>query len=477
MKQIFALNINHFVKTKIVKTQNNKKKSSKQPIAKTISMACGLLLISGNSYALDLVEAVQRAKQYDATFLAAYANYVAVSESSSQSFAAVLPQVSLNAFVEQGKTENDRMDGAVTKFDDNSDGYSLNINQVVFDKATFENLTQGDAVAARALAEFETAKQNMIIGVTQAYFAVLAAKDELETVKAEIEAIGEQLEQSKERYNVGLTNVTDVKEQQASYDIAKADKIIAENELANAREVLGVIIDLYSTDVEVVREHIPLVVPEPMDVNAWQKKALQNNFELQASKYAVDAAQSAYDGSKGGHYPSLNLSASYNVGHTDERDSLATSTPIPENDSESSSIRLSLDIPIYSGGLTSSVIRQRASELNQATALQELTQRRTKALARSAYQSLAADISTVKAREQAVISTQTSLNATKAGYDAGTRTSVDVLLAQRLLYSSKRDYFAARYQYIINSLELKRAAGMLTENDLIEINSWLEPGK
>ncbi len=457
---MFDPDINHFVRKKI----------SKILVTTTLS----LLFASSNTYALDLVEAVQRAKSYDATFLAAYANYMAVSETYSQNFAAVLPQIAINGFVQRGKTENDRA-GVVTKFDDDSDGYSLNLNQVIFNKTIFENIEQGDAIAAQALIDFEVAKQDMIIRVAQAYFAVLTEKDALETVEAEIKAIGEQLEQSKERYNVGLSNITDVKEQQASYDIAQADKIIAENQLANAREVLGIIINVYSTNVEVVREKIPLVVPEPTDINAWQKSALENNFELRSSQYAVDAARSAYNGSKGGHYPTLNLNASFGVTNTDERNSLVTGTTIPSNVSESGTVRLSLDIPIYSGGRTSSVIRQRASELNQAVAIQELTQRRTKALARSAYQSLTADISTVKAREQAVISTQTSLDATSAGYDAGTRTSVDVLLARRLLYSSKRDYFAARYQYITNSLELKRAAGILTEKDLVEINNWLEP--
>ena len=212
-----------------------------------------------------------------------------------------------------------------------------------------------------------------------------------------------------------------------------------------------------------------------MAMIAWQKKALENNFGLRSSQYAVEAARSAYNGSKGGHYPSLNLNASYGVIDSDDRN--FTGIPISANENTDASVRLSLDIPIYSGGQTSSVIRQRASELDQALAIKTLTERTTKALARSVYQSLEADISTVKARKQAVISTQTSLDATIAGYDAGTRTSVDVLLAQRLLYGSKRDYFAARYKYITNSLELKRVAGILTEDDMVEINNWLEPKK
>ncbi|MCK4704301.1 MAG: TolC family protein, partial [Gammaproteobacteria bacterium] len=135
----------------------------------------------------------------------------------------------------------------------------------------------------------------------------------------------------------------------------------------------------------------------------------------------------------------------------------------------------SLDIPLYSGGFTSSTVRQKLSELNRAKALQEQEKRKTIALARSAYLSLQANIAQVKARKQAIISTQTSLDATRAGYDAGTRTSVDVLLSQRLLYSSQRDYSIARHSYITNSLELKRVAGILTMSDIEEINKWLAP--
>ena len=160
------------------------------------------------------------------------------------------------------------------------------------------------------------------------------------------------------------------------------------------------------------------------------------------------------------HYPTLGLNASYGVTNSDDRN--ITDTFIsPASENTDAKVILSLDIPIYSGGATSSTVRQKSAELDQAKALHELEKRRTIALARSSYLSVEADIATVKARKQAVISTQTSLDATMAGYDAGTRTSVDVLLSQRLLFSSQRDYYDARYTYIINSMELKRVAGTL----------------
>ncbi len=437
-------------------------------LLKNISISLTLCLTTSAASALDLREAMDFAQQYDTTFQAAYANYLASIEASSLSTSAILPQIGFKAFYQQGRTENDSANG-VKKSDDNRNGYSLELNQVIFNKSVFDNLDQGDAITAKAIADLESAKQDTIVRVAKAYFDVLTAIDTLETANAEKKAIGKQLEQSKERFNVGLSAITDVKEQQASYDISVADEIIAINNLSNKREALRVIINVYPEKLEIARPEIPLAVPEPMDINAWQEKSLQGNFSLLATKYSVDAAQSAYDGSKGGHYPTLGLNATY-----DFTDSDAT-TFFLANENTGSKVILSLDIPIYSGGKTSSTVRQKLSELDRAKALQEQEKRKTIALARSAYLSLEADIAQVKARKQAIISTQTSLDATMAGYDAGTRTSVDVLLSQRLLYSSQRDYSVARHTYITNSLELKRVAGTLTISDIDEINQWLIP--
>jgi len=431
-----------------------------------------LCSVSANVSALDLSEAMELAQQNDTTFQAAYANYLATIEASSLSTSAVLPQIGFNAFYQQGRTENDRA-GAVTKSDNNNDGYSLDLNQVIFDKTIFDNLDEGDAIAAKAVADLESARQDTIVRVATAYFDVLTAIDTLETATAEKIAIGQQLEQSKERFNVGLSAITDVKEQQASYDISVADEIIAINDLSNRREALRVIINVYPDNLEIAKPKFPLAIPEPMDIDAWQKKSLQGNFALLATQYSVDAAQSAYDGSKGGHYPTLGLNASYGVVNSDARN--FSGITLPENENTDAKVILSLNVPIYSGGFTSSTVRQKLSQLDQAKALQEQEKRKTVALARSAYLSLEADIAQVKARNQAVISTQTSLDATLAGYDAGTRTSVDVLLSQRLLYSSQRDYSVARHTYITDSLELKRVAGTLTITDVDEINKFLMP--
>jgi outer membrane protein len=429
------------------------------------------LTIAGPVMALDLKEAFERAKEYDATFQAAYASYLATIEASDQSTSAILPQVDFNAFIKRGTVETDRS-GTVTDSDDNATGYSLDLNQVIYNKTVFDNLDQGDAIVAKAIADLEVAKQDVMVRVAEAYFDVLSAISTLEAATAQKTAIAKQLEQSTERFNVGLSAITDVKEQQASYDVAVADEIIAINDLSNKREALQVIINEYPENLKVVREEIPLVVPEPMDINAWRDKALQNNYSLRSAQSSVDIAESAYEGTKGGHYPSLNLNASYGVVDSEARDFSGVTT-IPENTTTDATVMLNLNVPIYSGGRVNSQSRQKLSELDAAKAKMEQQRRVTIALARSAYLSLEANIAQVKARGKAVESTQTSLDATLAGYDAGTRTSVDVLLSQRQLYSSQRDHAVSRYTYLVNSLRLKQVAGILSVNDIDEINRLL----
>ncbi len=431
-------------------------------------------IFSSSVSALDLNEAIKLAQQHDTTFQIAQENYLAINETSSQSNSAILPQIGFNAFLQRGRTEIDRS-GSITKSDNDSDGYSLNLNQVIFNKAVFDNLTQGDATAAQALADFEAAKQETIVRVSTAYFDILTAIANLETASAEKKAIGKKLDESKDRFDVGVIPITDVKEQQASYDIAVADEIIASNDLSNKQEALRVLINVYPENLAVLQDEIPLVIPEPMNINSWQEKALENNFSLLSAKHVVTAAQSAYDASKGGYYPTLNLNASYGITNIDERDSGFTTVVSPALESTDAKVVLSLDVPIYSGGFTSSSIRQKSHELNKAKARQEQERRRTIATARSAYLTLEANIAQVKARKQAMISTLTSLDATQSGYDVGTRTSVDVLFSQRQLYSSQRDHAVARHRYLTNSLELKRVAGILTLTDVDEINKCLVP--
>ena len=426
------------------------------------------------AHSLDLVEAYKRAEDYDASIRASYAEYQAAIESEPQSLSALLPNVNLNIFSSTRDTDITNATGTFvgsagsSEFD--SDGYSVTLTQTIYNQQLFDLMDQSNALSSQALASFEAAKQDLIVRLATAYFNVLDAHDNVTFATAEKKTNASLLEQNRERFRVGMLAITDVKEAQAKYDTAIAEEIIAKNNLSNAKEALWVIINTDTSELNPLKAKIPLVVPEPVDINAWKDKAVSSNLNLRAAKYSVDAASDAYDSSRAGHYPTLNLNAEKREVSSDGAD---LSTGVGTLDKDDTTLMLQLTVPIYSGGFTNSKIRQSAAELDQARALHEKEKRLTVQQTRTAFLGIQAAIAQVKALKQALSSTETAVEATETSYRAGIRTSVDVLQIQSALFKSERDYARSRYDYILNVLELKQAAGILSLEDIQQINQWL----
>jgi outer membrane protein len=432
------------------------------------------VLAAFSVHALDLVEALKQAEENDASIRASYAEYQAAIESEPQSFSALLPTISLSLFSQSTTREVSNSTTTIPNSESevDNDGYRVELSQTIYNQQLFDLMDQSNALSSQALASFEAAKQDLIIRLASAYFNVLDAQDNLTFTTAEKRTSASLLEQNSERFRVGMLAITDVKEAQAKYDTSVADEILAENNLSNAREALWVIINADASQLNPLKEKIPLIVPEPIDIDAWKDKAISNNLKLRAAQYARDAANDAYDSSRAGHYPTLGLTAEKSsVGS--ESTSLGVIGGPGVRDTDSTTIMLQLKVPIYSGGFTNSKIRQSASELDQAKALHEKEQRLTIQKTRTAFLGIQAAISRVIALKQALSSTETAVEATETGYRAGTRTSVDVLQIQGELFKSQRDYARSRYDYIINVLELKQAAGILALEDIEQINQWL----
>jgi outer membrane protein len=433
-----------------------------------------ILLLPAGAQALDLSEALRLAEQNDVVFQAARANYDAGIESRSQATSAVLPTINFDAFV--GRTSTETSNSTSTSSpngtsDFSSNGYSLSLNQTIYNQALFDALDQGSAQSAKALADYENARQDLVVRVARAYFDLLAAEDNHSFAVAEKEAIARQLEQTKGRFDAGLIAITDVKQSQAQYDIAVAKEIVASNAIANAREALRTIINQSDEALLPVQENLALATPEPDDIKKWEDTALENNLQLRAAKYSAEAARSAYDVSHAGHYPTLSLNAEHSFTSSDGS---TISNAFGGRDTTQDNIQLQLNVPLYSGGFTSSLSRQRNAEYQAAKSLYMQQQRLTVQQVRNAFLGIKATISQVVALKQALASTETAVEAAEEGFKAGTRNSVDVLFAQRELYASERDYARARYDYLLNILELKRAAGTLTGADLQEMNQWLK---
>jgi len=309
------------------------------------------------------------------------------------------------------------------------------------------------------------------VRVTQAYFALLSTKDDLTFAKAEKAAIARQLEQTKQRFSVGLTAITDVHEAQAQYDNAVTEEIRAENAIFSAEEELRVITNMYPKNLNVLNtERFSTSAPTPNSADEWQKAAEAKNLDLIASKVGIEIAKQSINSAKAGHYPTLDFNASYN-NSDDETETNSVNINSPTlNDY---SVGVTLNVPIYSGGAIESSVRKAQSNFVLASQNLMQTHRSVVRTTRNAYNTVIANISAIKAFEQSVLSATKALEATEAGFEVGTRTIVDVLDSTRNLYNAKRNLSSNRYAYIQNVLLLKRAGGTITDADITAINSGL----
>lgn len=426
----------------------------------------------------DLVSVYQEAVKNNASLAAARAQYLARIEVVPQARSALLPNLSATGTVQDTRTSIDSVEtaqGSNSPANSRSgNSYQANLSQPLFNAAAWYQLKAAEATSQQASLEYSAAEQDLILQSARVYFTVLRSQDSLATSKAEEEAFKRQLDQANERFDVGLSDKTDVLEAQASYDTSVANRILAQQQVDNAFQALTTLTNREYRSVDGVRHSLPILPPTPSDAKAWVDTASQQNLRLLSSNYAVDAAGEALSQSKSGHAPTVTAVARYGSG---DNDNFGFNNPAAGarygSDVTESTIGLQLNVPIYSGGLTSSQVRQSYEQLNQSEQSREELRRQVVQNTRDLYRAVSADVQQVQARKQSVISSQSSLEATQIGYQVGTRNIVDVLNAQRALYTAVRFYNDSRYAYIINNLSLKQAAGTLSPADLEALSGFL----
>lgn len=414
-------------------------------------LACSLLLF-GQAHSETLEEIYELALENDAQLRADRAAYRAGKESYNQGRAGLLPNISASGRYSDTDEDLDNTDSTI---------WSATLTQPLFNMASWYSFKQGKVGSESAEVLFAADQQTFLLRVAEGYFNVLRAIDNLETALAEEKALNSQLEQTKQRFEVGLTAITDVHDSQAAYDSATATTLQSRGQLGIAFEALEVLTGQPATSVAPIAENFPVKNPEPLDRKEWVNFALENNLTLKRAKLNVESSEFSSKISKSGHLPTVTGSIDY------------TDQDIMGAQSDRATVGISLNIPIFSGGATSSRSRQAYQNYVQAKELYNNAQRNTIQSARSSHLLVETSVATVNAREQAIISSQSALEATQAGYEVGTRTLVDLLLSQRSLYQAQRAYYTALYDYIINTLRLKEAAGMLGPQDILELNEHL----
>ncbi len=415
----------------------------------------------------NLLDIYRLAVENDPQLRGAEAAHLATLESKPQSRALLFPTINASANTTGNRLEISKPAPSATSHF-NSSGYTLSLAQPVYHHDTYVQLRQADARIAQSDALLGAARQDLMLRSATRYFNALAAQDNLEFARAEKKAIARELEQSQQRFEVGLVAITDAQEAQARFDAALAQEIAAGRQLASGVEALREITARQHATLAALTEQLPLLAPEPADVEQWTETALQQNLQYTAAQHASEVAQEEIARQRAGHYPTLDIVGNRVFSESGGRHGFGASETL--NDS----ISLQINAPIFQGGLVNSRAREARHKYTQAQENQEQQLRSVVRQTRDSYAGVIAGISRVKALKQSVFSHQTALEATEAGSQVGTRTEVDVLDAQRELFRAQRDYARARYDYILEGLRLKQAAGTLSQTDLEQINAWLQ---
>ena len=431
--------------------------------------------------AANLMQVYQQALQSDPTFKAAGAQRLSETQNVPIARSFLLPQIFISSAtslynIQENQTkplntniaDNPALIGAFNNgtFKYNSNGYNINLSQVIFNYETWEAFQQAKTTVKIANANYAAAAQDLMSRVASSYFSVLLAEDELRYIQAEKKATYQQLDQVMQQYKVGLVAITGVYQAQAQYDRIVAQEIEAKNNIVNAKENLRAITGVYYDKLDGLKPNIPLVLPAPDNVNKWVDMAKQLNWSLQAACFTSQAAKQQISIEFSGHLPVLSAVGQQQLAHTG-------STPSGKVDNRVSSLGVELSIPVYQGGLVTAETRQARYDLMTATDQQEKTSRSVINAAHQSFNNITNGISKIKADKRAIVSGEASLQSTVEAYKVGTQTMLDVLQSQQNLFNTFRVYANDQYDYINATIALKEAAGTLSVHDLEEVNTLL----
>jgi len=423
----------------------------------------------------DLIQIYDLAVRSDPTLREAEQSLYATRETRPQARALLLPSFDLTAGTryQRDKTFGSGVFGSSAaggnhRRNDSYDSRSLtaSITQSIYNRANWIRLGQADNTIAQAEAEYRASQIDLMVRTTRTYFDVLRAADAVRVVEALQRANERQLEQSWQRFEVGLIAVTDVNESQAAYDRSRADVITAKNDLNNRWETLRRIIGPVNVPLARLGARLPLTVPQPNDIEAWATAAVKNNYGVIAAREVSRSAKKQSEIERSGHFPSFDLQAGYDLARTGAEFG---------TDRDTGFVGLTMRLPLYQGGSVTSRTRQAGHNFRAAQNRLDQVRRRVLNAAKDAFRGVISSISDVRARQAAVVSARSALKSTQAGLEVGTRTQVDVLNAQQRLFQTEFDYLSSRYNYIINGVLLHQATSTLSRDVLVKSNAWLNP--
>ncbi|CAM3508884.1 Outer membrane protein TolC precursor [Vibrio aerogenes CECT 7868] len=433
---------------------------------KRLHLCIGIALSSivTSVWADTLADIYELAKHNDTQVLRAAAERDAAYEAIQSTRGDLLPQINLSAGYNITNSN-------ITAGDSSRFTGSVALSQTLYNRSSWINLDTAEKNARQVDSQYASTQQNLILRVANAYFEVLRAKDNLAFVRAEKAAVSRQLEQTKQRFEVGLSAITDVHDAQAQFDSVLADEVLAENSLINSYEAIREITGEEHKDLSSLDTNRFSAKKISETVEKLLKDAQTKNLSLLTARISQDIARDKIKLADSGNLPTLSLNANYNLLKEYNDKNTYYDVYDPANNL---SLGLDLSVPLYTGGRITSETKQAEYGLVQASEQLEATYRSVVKSVRANYNNINASIGAIRAYNQALISAKSALQATEAGFEVGTRTIVDVLDSTRRLYNAKKNLSDARYDYIISVLQLRQSVGTLNEQDIVDINAGLK---
>ncbi|MES3040219.1 MAG: TolC family outer membrane protein [Pseudomonadota bacterium] len=424
---------------------------------------------------LDLLATLRLADQNDPNLAAVRASARAAAQGPTIARASLLPNLVASGSIGDttlAQNSSNGMGGSIpTTTDYLSKQWSVKLTQPLFDWTSWHQFSAAKLQFSQAQSDAQDKTQSLFLAVSEAYFDVLRADDNLTLAIAQEAAFNRQRDQAEARFNVGLIARADVMEAEAQRDGATAQRLSAEIGLSNAREKLNAAVGRDIGTLARLRENLPLDAPVPDDAEAWAKLARERNPGLIAARLQSEAALSARQAQRGGYLPQVGLFVSRSVRENSKVS--GTNQSIMFNAGDTDVVGVEAQWELFASGRTRALVQQATDNAEASKQSALAREHQVVTAARTSYLTLKVDSARLQARQRAQASAQLAYQATKAGYDVGTRNIVDLLLAETNLYLAKRDYANARYDYVINSLRLQAAAGMLSEENVAKVNSWL----
>lgn len=433
--------------------------------------------LAGQVQAADLMTIARDALINNADLAASRAGYNSTQAGEDIERGDLLPQVSASGSFTRYNTISSQESSTGTTSSSSGDGdddynstsIQIQATQALFDATNWYQLEAARRETAQEALYLRADRQQLLYNVAEAYFEVLRAKEQLDTLRAEERAVERQLEQVRQQFDVGIVAATDVYEAQATYDLTRSQRISQESTLQVNFEALEQLTGKQYASIDGLADDMPIERPEPASQQAWVEMASSQNLDVLAAKATADLARANLDTSRAGHLPTVSAFANYSYSESDQS--------TLRGHGEQNQIGIEATVPIYTGGSTSAQVRQSTFSLEQTQYQQESQLRTAIQQVRSYYAQALNNVLTVQAQARSIQSNRSALEATRNGYEVGTRNIVDVLDAQQNLFTAISSYADARYDYVLNLLSLRQEAGVLDVDTLDVLNNWLRPDK